>query len=74
MPDDTEGGDKKMTPTVYAQFINFLKEELFLSNDSIEIAEKSVERNSGSLPIALWQYGLITLEELDKIYDWLAMG
>jgi hypothetical protein len=63
-----------MTPTLYAQFINFLKEELSLSNDSIDLAEKSVRRDSGSLPIALWQYGLITLEELDRIYEWLATG
>jgi hypothetical protein len=24
------------------------------------------------LPMILWQYGLVTLEQLDRIYDWLA--
>jgi hypothetical protein len=61
-----------MIPSVnYAQFICFLKEELRLSNDSIAIAERSLQKNPGPLPMILWQYGLVTLEELDKIYDWL---
>jgi hypothetical protein len=62
---------KAMSPIIYAQFLNFLQEELSLNRDSIAIAEKTVEDNSGLLPIVLWQYGLVTLEELDQIYDWL---
>jgi hypothetical protein len=23
------------------------------------------------LPMILWQYGLVTLEQLDRIFDWL---
>jgi Protein of unknown function (DUF2949) len=61
-----------MIPSVnYSQFIRFLKEELSLSNDSIAIAERSLQKNPGPLPMILWQYGLVTLEELDKIFDWL---
>ena len=30
------------------------------------------EQNSSSLlPIILWQHGLVTLEQLDRILDWL---
>lgn len=60
-----------MTPTIYAKFIKFLKDELAISTDSIAIAQRSVEQNPGPLPMILWQYGLVTLEELDRIYDWL---
>lgn len=60
-----------MKPAIYATFIKFLKEELALSNDSIEILQRSVEDRYAPLPMVLWQYGLITLEELDRIYDWL---
>lgn len=60
-----------MKPAIYATFIKFLKEELALSNDSIKIVQKSVEEHPAPIPMILWQYGLVTLEELDCIYDWL---
>jgi hypothetical protein len=60
-----------MKPTIYSNFIKFLKEELALSNDSIETVQRSVEEHPAPIPMILWQYGLVTLEELDRIYDWL---
>ncbi len=60
-----------MKPAIYAKFIKFLKEELALSHDSIEIVQRSVEDHPAPIPMILWQYGLVTLEELDRIYDWL---
>jgi hypothetical protein len=60
-----------MPPNTYSRFIKFLQEEINLSNDSITMAQRSVEQNPGLLPMVLWQYGLVTLEQLDQIYDWL---
>jgi len=60
-----------MTPTQYAQFLQFLQNDLELSASSIAIAQKQREQDPGPLPIILWQYGLVTLEQLDQIYDWL---
>ena len=60
-----------MPPITYSQFIKFLQEEINLSDDSITMAQRSLDHNSGFLPMVLWQYGLVTLEQLDKIYDWL---
>lgn len=60
-----------MMPTTYAKFLRFLKEELALSNDSIAIAQRHSQRNTDPLPMLLWQYGLVTLEQLEQIYDWL---
>ncbi len=60
-----------MASITYSRFINFLEEELDLSTDSIAVLERSVEKNPGPLPMILWQYGLVTLEQLDRIYDWL---
>ncbi|NES83808.1 MAG: DUF2949 domain-containing protein [Moorea sp. SIO2B7] len=60
-----------MSPLTYSRFVNFLQEELSLSTNSIELAERSVAQNPGPLPMILWQYGLVTLEELDRIFDWL---
>lgn len=60
-----------MTPTTYNRFLRFLQEELAISTDSIAMAQRHREQNLGPLPMILWQYGLITLEQLDRIYDWL---
>ncbi len=55
----------------YSRFLQFLREELALSPDSLAIAQRSMEQYQGPLPMVLWQYGLVTLEELNRIYDWL---
>lgn len=55
----------------YSQLIHFLQEELALSTSSISIALRHCEQDPGPLPMVLWKYGLVTLEQLDQIYDWL---
>ncbi len=71
-----------MTLTTYARFIRFLQEELSISPASIAFAEKAQNPinslheqhkylDPNPLSMTLWQYGLVTLEQLDKIFDWL---
>jgi hypothetical protein len=60
-----------VAPATYSQFLRFLEEELAISASSIAIALRHREQDPGPLPMILWQYGLITLEQLDRIYDWL---
>ncbi|MGK7945484.1 MAG: DUF2949 domain-containing protein [Microcystaceae cyanobacterium] len=60
-----------MSNTTYNLFVQFLQDDLALSKDCLAIAERSMEEQQGPLPMLLWQYGLVTLEELDRIYDWL---
>ena len=60
-----------MAPATYTRFIRFLQEDLAISAASLGIALRHREQDPGPLPMILWQYGLITLEQLDQIYDWL---
>ncbi len=53
------------------QFIHFLQNDLALSADSIQIVQRHLDQNPGPLAMILWQYGLVTLEQLDQIFDWL---
>jgi len=53
-----------MEATHYS-FIRFLKEELQLPTDFITLALQRSEQIPNLLPITLWQYGLITLVQLD---------
>lgn len=58
-------------PSTYSRLIRFLQEDLSISAASIAIALRHREHDPGPLPMILWQYGLVTLEQLDQIYDWL---
>ncbi len=52
------------------QVVSFLRQNLNLSDDSVQLALKQSQSNYSSLPIVLWQYGLVSLPELDRVYDW----
>jgi Protein of unknown function (DUF2949) len=52
------------------QVVNFLSQNLNLSDDSVKLALKKSQSDYSSLPIILWQYGLVSLPELDRVYDW----
>lgn len=54
-----------------SQLIRFLQEELAIPPASIDLAVRHPEQTPNLLPMVLWQYGLITLDQLDRILDWL---
>ncbi|MBE9180572.1 DUF2949 domain-containing protein [Oculatella sp. LEGE 06141] len=60
-----------MKATLKARLVRFLQEELAIPQASIAVALRHEEQAPNLLPIILWQYGLVTLEQLDQIFDWL---
>ncbi len=60
-----------MAPVHYSQFVQFLQDDLEISQNSLSLAQRYSETNPDLLPMVLWQYGLITLDQLDRIFDWL---
>ncbi len=53
------------------KFINFLHNELALSNADISVALRYRKFDNDPLSMLLWQYGLVNLEQLERILDWL---
>ncbi len=53
------------------KLIRFLREDLQVPTESIALALRDPALPFGSLPMILWQYGLITLQQLDRTFDWL---
>ena len=51
--------------------INYLLNDIGLEESSIELGIKLSIRNNTPLPILLWSYGMLTIEELDKLYSFL---
>ena len=53
------------------KIVIYLVDEIGLDESSIELALKLSLRNKTPLPIILWSYGMLTIEELDKLYSFL---
>ena len=51
--------------------IIFLADEIGLDESSIQLGLKLSIKNNTPLPILLWSYGMLTIEELDKLYSFL---
>ena len=53
------------------EMIIYLINEIGLNESSIELGLKLSIKNNTPLPILLWSYGMLTIEELDKLYSFL---
>ncbi len=60
-----------MNNYLYKEIIIYLIDEIGLDESSIELAQKLSKKNNIQLPILLWSYGMLTIEELDKLYSFL---
>ncbi len=53
------------------EMIIYLLNVLGLDESTIELGIKLSLKNNTPLPILLWSYGMLTIEELDKLYSFL---
>ena len=53
------------------KIISFLKDEIGIDESSIELGLKLSFKNNMPLPILLWSYGILTIDELDELYTFL---
>ena len=60
-----------MNSNVSRELIIYLLNDLGLEESSIELGIKLSLKNNTPLPILLWSYGMLTIEELDKLYSYL---
>ena len=60
-----------MNNFISKDMIIYLFNEVGLEESSIELGIKLSIKNNAPLPILLWSYGMLTIEELDKLYSFL---
>ncbi|MCY7338289.1 MAG: DUF2949 domain-containing protein [Chamaesiphon sp.] len=60
-----------MKITIARDFLNFLQTDIAIPATDLQLAIQDSERTPNVLPMILWQYGLITLSQLDQIFEWL---
>ncbi|MGH2413428.1 MAG: DUF2949 domain-containing protein [Microcystaceae cyanobacterium] len=49
--------------------LRFLEQDLAIPSSALEMAERLAIASLGSLPMILWQYGLIDLNQLEQVFD-----
>ena len=60
-----------MNNYVSRDMIIYLFNVLGLDESTIELGIRLSIKNNTPLPILLWSYGILTIEELDKLYSFL---
>ena len=60
-----------MNNYVSREMIIYLYNVLGLDESTIELGIKLSIKNNTPLPILLWSYGMLSIEELDKLYSFL---
>ncbi len=60
-----------MNNYISREMIIYLFNVLGLEESTIELGIKLSIKNKTPLPILLWSYGMLTIEELDNLYSFL---
>ena len=60
-----------MNNYISREMIIYLFNVLGLDESTIELGIRLSIKNNTPLPILLWSYGMLTIEELDKLYSFL---
>ena len=55
----------------YIKIIYFLIDDIGLDQDSLELGIRLAIKKNTPLPVLLWNYGILTIEELDDLYTFL---
>lgn len=63
-----------MISSDYTKLVQFLQEELAIPSTSIKQALQQCKQDSAPLPMVLWQQGVLTLNQLERIFDWMEVA
>ena len=50
--------------------VQFLQSRLGLSPSALELGLRQAELEQAPLPIVLWSFGLLSLQQLEDVFDW----
>ena len=58
-------------PPATDALLQFLQRRLGLSPSALELGQRQAELEQAPLPIVLWSFGLLSLQQLEDVFDWL---
>ena len=57
-------------PPATDALLHFLQRRLGLSPNALELGHRQAELEQAPLPIVLWSFGLLSLKQLEEVFDW----
>ena len=57
-------------PSATDALLQFLQRRLGLSPSALELGQRQAELEQAPLPIVLWSFGLLSLQQLEDVFDW----
>ena len=57
-------------PPASDALLHFLQRRLGLSPSALELGQRQAELEQAPLPIVLWSFGLLSLQQLEEVFDW----
>lgn len=57
-------------PVPSSALVRYLRRELGLSENALALGVKQAHLEQAPLPVILWRFGLISLEQLDQVLGW----
>ena len=57
-------------PPATEALLQFLQRRLGLSTSALELGQRQAELEQAPLPIVLWSFGLLSLQQLEDVFDW----
>ena len=57
-------------PQPSPQLLQFLRENLGLSDNALKLGQRQAELEQAPLPIVLWSFGLLNLSQYQAVLDW----
>ena len=57
-------------PPATEALLHFLQRRLGLSHSALELGQRQAELEQAPLPIVLWSFGLLNLQQLEDVFDW----
>ena len=57
-------------PPASEALLQFLQRRLGLSPSALDLGQRQAELEQAPLPIVLWSFGLLSLQQLEEVYDW----
>jgi hypothetical protein len=57
-------------PPPSAELLTFLRHQLGLSEGALDLGLRQARLEQAPFPAVLWRYGLINLDQLDRVLTW----
>ena len=57
-------------PAAPTQLLDFLQRRMGLSSNALNLGLRQAELEQAPLPVVLWSFGLLSLDQLQQVLDW----